>query len=96
MERDGSHAGILRRRKPDCSASSVKTMEMSNPYKCTATIFLLMTLYTLLAATLMMVFNLMKNKFGGVLSVFILNLYGLLLDPPDDREDFEYSGRGAI
>ena len=54
---------------------------MSNPYKCTATIFLLMTLYTLLAATLMMVFNLMKNKFGGVLSVFILNLYGLLLDP---------------
>ena len=61
--------------------ASVKTMEMSNPYKCTATIFLLMTLYTLLAATLMMVFNLMKNKFGGVLSVFILNLYGLLLDP---------------
>ena len=61
--------------------ASVKTMEMSNPYKCTATIFLLMTPYTLLAATLMMVFNLMKNKFGGVLSVFILNLYGLLLDP---------------
>ena len=61
--------------------ASVKTMEMSNPYECTATIFLLMTLYTLLAATLMMVFNLMKNKFGGVLSVFILNLYGLLLDP---------------
>ena len=61
--------------------ASVKTMEMSNPYKCTATIFLLMTLYTLLAATLMMMFNLMKNKFGGVLSVFILNLYGLLLDP---------------
>lgn len=61
--------------------ASVKTMEMSNPYKCTATIFLLMTLYTLLAATLMMMFNLMKNKFGDVLSVFILNLYGLLLDP---------------
>ena len=54
---------------------------MSNPYNCPATIFLLITLYTLLAATLMMVFNLMKNKFGGVLSVFILNLYGLLLDP---------------
>lgn len=61
--------------------ASVKTMEMSNPYKCMATIFLLMTLYTLLAATLMMIFNLMKNKFGGVLSVFVLNLYGLLLDP---------------
>lgn len=61
--------------------ASVKTMEMSDPYACTATIFLLMTLYTLLTATLMMVFNLMKNKFGGVLSVFILNLYGLLLEP---------------
>lgn len=61
--------------------ASVKTMEMSNPYKCTATIFLLMTLYSMLSATLMMVFNLLKNKFGGVLSVFVLNLYGLLLEP---------------
>lgn len=61
--------------------ASVKTMEMSNPYKCMVTIFLLMTLYTLLAATLMMVFNLMKNQFGGVLSVFVLNLSGVLLNP---------------
>lgn len=60
--------------------ASVKTMEMSNPYTCMATIFLLMTLYTLLTATLMMLFHLMKNKFGGVLSVFLLNIYGLLLD----------------
>ncbi|BCZ28080.1 hypothetical protein [Claveliimonas bilis] len=61
--------------------ASVKIMEMSKPYKCTAAIFFLMTLYTLLAATLMMIFNLLKNKFGGVVSVFILNLYGLLLNP---------------
>lgn len=61
--------------------SSVKIMEMSTPYKCTASIFLLMVLYTLLAATIMMIFNLEKNRFGGVLSLFILNLYGLLLDP---------------
>ena len=60
--------------------ASVKTMEMSTPYLCTFTIYLLMTLYTLLTATLMMMFNLMKNNFGGVLSVFILNLYGLLLN----------------
>lgn len=60
---------------------SVKTMEMSTPYMCTWTIYLLMILYTLLSATLMMTFNLMRNKFGGVLSVFILNLYGLLLNP---------------
>ena len=61
--------------------ASVKIMEMSKPYKCTAAIFFLMTLYTLLAATLMMIFNLLKNKFGGVVSVFILNLYSLLLNP---------------
>jgi uncharacterized membrane protein len=61
--------------------ASVKTMEMSNPYACTATIFLLTTLYTLLIATIMMVFNLRKNRFGGVLSVFIISLYGLLLNP---------------
>lgn len=62
-------------------SASVKTMEMSNPVACAATIFLLMTLYTLLAATLMLTFNLLKYKFGGALSVFILNLYGLLLNP---------------
>ncbi|BCZ26039.1 hypothetical protein Lac2_04800 [Claveliimonas bilis] len=61
--------------------ASVKTMEMSKPYQCMAEIFLLMTLYTLLTATIMMIFNLLKNQFGGVLSVFILNLYGLLLNP---------------
>lgn len=61
--------------------ASVKTMEMSTPFACTATIFLLMELYSLLTATLMMVFNLMKNRFGGVLSVFLLNLYGLMLEP---------------
>ena len=61
--------------------ASVKTMEMSNPYACTAVIFILMTLYALLIATIMMAFNLMKNRFGGVLSVFIINLYGLLLNP---------------
>lgn len=61
--------------------ASVKTMEMTTPFACTATIFLLMELYSLLTATLMMVFNLMKNRFGGVLSVFLLNLYGLMLEP---------------
>lgn len=61
--------------------ASVKIMEMSKPYKCTAAIFVLMTLYTLLSATFMMIFNLMKNKFGGILSVFILNFYGLLMNP---------------
>lgn len=65
--------------------ASVKAMEISSPYQCVLTIFLLMLLYTLLGATLMMVFNLLKNKFGGVLSVFALNLYGLLLNPQSLR-----------
>lgn len=60
--------------------ASVKTMEMSDPYSCTAAIFRLMTLYTLLIATIMMLFHLLKNKSGGVVSVFLVNIYGLLLD----------------
>lgn len=59
---------------------SVKIMEMSNPYACTMNIFLLMTLYTLLTATVIMFFQLLKNKYGGVLGAFLLNIYGLLLD----------------
>lgn len=71
--------------------ASVKTMEMSTPYRCTATIFLLMTLYSLLTATIMMGFNLLKNRFGGVVSVFVLNLYGLLLNPELIKELFHIS-----
>ena len=66
--------------------ASVKTMEMSNPYKCTATIFLLMTLYTLLAATLMMVFNLMKNKFWRRTERIHPESVRAASGSPDDRE----------
>lgn len=61
--------------------ASLKTMEMSLPYQCAAWIFLLVLLYSLLTVTLMMVFNMKKSSFMGILSVFILNLYGLLLNP---------------
>ena len=35
----------------------VKTLEMSRPYQCAATIFLLMLLYTLVLVFLMLFFN---------------------------------------
>lgn len=59
----------------------VKTLEMSTPYECMATIFLLMLLYTLLMVFIMLVVNLKKGQFWGVASVFIFTLYGLLLNP---------------
>ncbi len=61
--------------------SSVKTMEMSTPYECMITIFMLMTLYTLLMMMIMLTVNLRKGRFFGVLSVFIFSLVGLMLNP---------------
>lgn len=61
--------------------SSVKTMEMSYPYECMAVIFLLMILYTLLMISIMLVVNLRKGQFCGVVSVFAFSLYGLMLNP---------------
>ena len=59
----------------------VKTLEMSTPYPCMATIFLLMLLYTLLMVFIMLVFNLKKGQLAGVVSVFVFSLYGFLLNP---------------
>lgn len=59
----------------------VKTLEMTTPYVCTVTIFLLMLLYTLLMVSIMLLFNLRKGQIGGVISVFVFSLYGFLLNP---------------
>lgn len=59
----------------------VKTLEMSTPYECMATIFLLMLLYALLMAFLMLTFNIRKGQLGGVVSVFAFSLFGFLLNP---------------
>ena len=69
--------------------SSVKTMEMSYPYECMAVIFLLMTLYTLLMVSIMLVVNLRKGQFLGVISVFIFSLYGLMLNPQMFKQIFD-------
>lgn len=59
----------------------VKTLEMSTPYECMGTIFLLMLLYTLLMVSIMLVINIRKGQFWGVAAVFIFSLYGFLINP---------------
>jgi hypothetical protein len=59
----------------------VKTLEMSTPYACTGTIFLLMLLYTLLMDFIMLTFNISKGQVAGVISVFVFSLFGFLLNP---------------
>lgn len=59
----------------------VKTLEMSTPYECMATIFLLMLLYTLLMSFIMLTFNIRKGQLAGVISVFVFSLFGFLLNP---------------
>ncbi|MGI6174958.1 MAG: hypothetical protein ACOYJC_02105 [Christensenellales bacterium] len=59
----------------------VKTLEMSTPYACMATIFLLMLLYTLLMTFIMLTVHLRKGQLAGVISVFAFSLFGFLLNP---------------
>jgi hypothetical protein len=59
----------------------VKTLEMSRPYECMSTIFLLMLLYSLLMAFIMLTFNIRRGQLAGVVSVFVFSLFGFLLNP---------------
>ncbi|HEY4032900.1 MAG TPA: hypothetical protein VGL94_02935 [Ktedonobacteraceae bacterium] len=61
--------------------ASVNALEMSTPYACMGTIFLLMLLYVLLIAFLILVLNIIKGQFWGVTGIFIFSLYGFLLNP---------------
>lgn len=59
----------------------VKTMEITTPYACMATICALMLLYALLMAFIMLLFNLKKGVTGGVFGAFAFSVYGFLLNP---------------
>jgi hypothetical protein len=61
--------------------ATVKTLEMSTPYPCMATIFALMLLYTLLMMSMMLAVNIRRGHFWGIVSVFALSLYGFLVQP---------------
>jgi len=67
----------------------VKTLEMSTPYQCMATIFLLMLLYALLMAFVMLVCNLWKGQRAGVIGAFVFSLYGFLLNPQTLKNIFQ-------
>lgn len=67
----------------------VKTLEMSTPYVCMGTIFLLMLLYSLLLSFVMLVCNLWKGQIAGVIGVFSFSLYGFLLNPQTLKTVFE-------
>lgn len=71
--------------------ASVKVMELSTPYTCAASIFLLLTLYLTFLVTLMMAFNICRSRFMGVVSVFAVNFYGLLLNPNTIADIFKLS-----
>lgn len=59
----------------------VKTLEMSRPYNCMGTIFLLMLAYTLLLMFLMLLCNIRFGNAAGIMSAFAFSLYGFLLNP---------------
>lgn len=67
----------------------VKTLELSLPYACTAWIFALMLLYTLLLMFLMLLCNLRFGPLGGVIGVLGFSLYGFLLNPKTIQTIFQ-------
>ena len=67
----------------------VKTLEMSRPYECMATIFLLMLLYTLLMVFVMLLFNLRRGQLAGIAAVFAFSLFGFLLNPQTIKAVFQ-------
>lgn len=67
----------------------VKTLEMTTPYACTVTIFLLMLFYTCFLVSVMLLFNLKKGQLGGVVSVFGISLFGFLLNPETIKAVFQ-------
>lgn len=69
--------------------ASVKTLEMSTPYGCMATVFLLMLLYASLMAFVMLAFNLLKGQLAGVIAVCCFCLYGFLLNPQTLKTVFQ-------
>ena len=67
----------------------VKVLELSLPYACTAWIFVLMLLYTLLLMFLMLLCNLRFGQLGGVIGVLGFSLYGFLLNPKTIQAIFQ-------
>ena len=66
----------------------VKMLEMSHPYECAASIFLLMLLYALVMAFLLLFFRIWKGHTAGIVSVFAFTVFGFLLNPENLKNLF--------
>lgn len=60
--------------------AELKTFEMSKPYSCMLTIFLLLLLYVLLAVMIMFIVTLWKGQVIGAAAAFAFHLFGILLN----------------
>ncbi len=58
-----------------------KTIKLTTPYECAATIFFLMAQYILFLTLLNLLFSLMCGKKAGIVAVIVASLYGYLLNP---------------
>lgn len=59
----------------------IHAMEMSRPYKCALMIVGLMLGYTLMSVLVMFIVNMWRGQLVSVLSVSMLHLFGVLLNP---------------
>lgn len=75
--------------------ASVKAMEMSTPYACAGEVFILVLLYALFNATWMQIFRIRFGQAAGIVSVLLLNLFGMLFEPQIILEIFKISGLEA-
>lgn len=60
---------------------SVKTLEMTTPYKCVIIIVVLVLLYSLFIMFITLAINLHKGQLMSVIVVLVICLYGFLLNP---------------
>lgn len=61
--------------------ASVEAMEMSTPYICALCVFVLVLLYALFNVTWMQMFRIRFGPTAGMVSVFMLNIFGLFFQP---------------
>lgn len=62
-------------------ASSVRTLELSRPYQCMATIFILIFLYACILVFLLFVFRILISHVAGMTVGLLFHLYVVIINP---------------
>lgn len=83
--------GYSGRRQTVILPAMLKTLEVSKPFECMATIFGLMLFYALLLVFIMLLFNLRFGAVGGFVSVFLFSVFGFLMNPETLKGVFRLS-----